>query len=679
MPEDAKFTTLISFLTRSLKKPVQKEQAENVLREIVEDREIEAPRRRFQLWLGALWLLVAVALGCVWQHYRKPYFHVSSIDVGGWFSFPVLRAVPVEGLTQKERWLLGVGDEPELEQKRKLHESEPDKVLYYMQYAFAYEHKHGTLPEGYLATVRRLDPGNAALLHYAAGMFSEQSCERGDSIGEMDVSREKDGIRLPPRLRPHQYKVLDQQVLDQAVSLLEQASALEENRPIANDHVTEVVAIFDRLHERDAILRSLRCMFYAVGAGVSSELSLARVRDALGAAAQQAVKAGDKQQFAKLVELRDAYLKSESNRANAMLIPALVYRVVASSTAVNFLHASQALGIASLEERFQAEVDQFNERNDQLALKQNGIDGRPDPRLSTLLQEMIPAIQGHVVSPPAFAAEDAKPMRIAEHEFASQWAIMGCLILLLILTPLMWFARSRFPKTIRKPAARTVLLLGAKDWLWVFSMGVVLPVLAHEVLIQWTPFGGRNYGIPSLGYAYPILPLVILVIASLTASALLIRWRLGMRLPLRPTVGPPSRVPLVFLALMIIILLVSYPLLASVVDHGSEKALMRLTAILCVIGGLLLAFAGWALKLRFRGKSEDRFRMAATLAALPVCLPFLIVALCALLPLHLAGEKRWVTQDHTFTLDPDARDYGLYEGKIARQFYKEINQIVGID
>lgn len=676
MPDDSKPIHLIAFLTAPLKKVEHHERAQEVLAEAVEDREAVVPRH-FYKGLAMLWLLAALAVGLVWNHYRKPAFRVSSVDMI-FFTMPMLEALPIGGETPEELRFLGLGEGTVLQQKEKLHQSAPDNSLYYRHYVDAYLHEREALPPEYFETVKRIDPDNAYWWYVAASRLANEACEHLDYVGERGERREVDGVRIYPPSRPRTYEILDAALLEEAVGLLEKGAQQPESRTYLREHIARVGEIHDRLNPDPALLETITetIQFYSNASGA---LRIKRADHILGGALYQAARNKDEAQYRRLAAIRESFLRQHSENYGEMLVGALVYKAVAHTTALSLMHASEVLGLKDEAARYRKEAEQFDAmRNDRRnRSREDDPEWKRLPKMAVLHQQAMPVLANQVASAPSMEGYDFKPLRLVEHEFVSQWLTMTLGVILLLLTLPVFFARFLFPRPIRVGAIRAARLLQPVDWLKIFGLGVLLPVVLHLLLTRFTFLGGRGYGIGGLGYAYPMLPLITLLVSMWMASSIVIRRCLSERLPLPPASKRQIRTPWIYLGFALGIYVFGYVWMRSDIGPYSTYAdPERFYTLLWMHAGLLLALAIWSLWIRVRGTHAERFRMLATFSALIPCIPVAVVCLAVLLPIHLAGEKRWMAADDTLMPDPTQPDFGLYEGKVTVEAFREVNAIL---
>ncbi len=678
MPDEPKSQTesksLIAFLTGTLKKLEHHERAQQVLVEVAEDREV-TPQPHFYKRLGALWLIMLLALALLYSHYRKPHFEVSHIDFGI-FAFPILNGVKIGGETEEELWFLGLGEGTETEQKLKLHQSEPDNVLYYFHYVEAYQSEHETFPPDHAETIARLDVDNAFWDFYAAAKLAKEACEHLDYIGEREEPIEVDGRRIRPPARPKTYEVLNADLFEQALVQVERGCAKPENINFMNRHIARVNEIYDRLAPNptlpETVTRVVQHFRYT-----SSSLRLRQISRLMSAALYQAGQDKDLAQFQRIAALREAFMLEISDKFDDMLVGALVYRAIASETAVQLRHTCEVLGLEEEAAHYQAEAEQLEALNNARRSRSLEDHLELDPRMGILHQESMPVLARQVANPPNYEIDDFRALRMVEHELVSQWLSMILCGVLLLLTLPVFLMRFLFGRATRTPATRVARMLRPKDWLRIFGWGLALPVAVHALLTWFTPLGGRGYGIGGLGYAYPALPLLTLLLCMWIASSITIRRCLQERLSISPASKRQTLTSRIYLGLVLAIYVLGFLWLSLTTGPIGMYAITESAITLLWWHGILLGLLFiWSLWIRVRGTHAERFHMLASSSALIPCIPVAITCLCVLLPLHLAGEKRWMARDTTLLFNPTKTVYGVYEGKVTVESYRETNEIL---
>lgn len=683
MPDDSEPKTLIGFLTAPLKKPAQQERARGILEDELVDRELAALPRCHRLLVVFAWLLAAAAFGLAVKGYieREAGWSFSMITSMGPETPPLL--LKAGEMTEDQQDLFGLHEGGRTEQAKRLHEKHPEDSFYYLHYAFTHFDERRKLPEGYLETIAKLDPRNAMPIYYAAGTFKNGGLEKIWGERDQDEERYRDGVKLRPRTVAAEYEILDRPTYDMAIELIERASTIEDYRHHDHDYEMRAYRASKDLKGRDHLFGALSTLLL-MWSGPAEEFQLKHVGQLLEMEAILAVEAENEERFLEVVAMRDRLLDHLAKHRQVTLISALIYKSIGEDTALQFLAASKALGLEAEAERFRREVDGFQEHRDERRVRNMKDVGIPSfVRSGVLTRVMLPVVMGQSIERIPVTDEDFAPLRLAEHAKMRQKCVQAIMLALLVFALASILERFCFPKAIGIPASRCVKLLKIRDWAWILCGGVLLPLIAALLLGQLSFYNGEDYGIMTLGFAFPLLPALCLFIALLIAPLMMIQWRLSLRLPLKHPISPWSK-PIIG---ALIILLLAPPLVYLRASHLIAQnlnedlgglpymELKSLIYILILMGLLLLGMFGWGQWSLFR-QPQGRFRMVAVTTALHPCLLIALALLSIALPVQYRAESEWLAKDTLITPDDSKSGLGLYENKVARQVYKEVNAIL---
>jgi hypothetical protein len=264
-------------------------------------------------------------------------------------------------------------------------------------------------------------------------------------------------------------------------------------------------------------------------------------------------------------------------------------------------------------------------------------------------------------------------MRMVEHELLGRFGILSAAFILLPTTLFVFLFRFFTPKAVRLPAKRIACLLKLSDWIWIFSLGVALPILVFLYINRLSPMSGRDYGSSHFLFLFPSLHLTALLLTLLLAPAIVTRWRLTRRAAAFKFGSRWDLLSLPVIGVMLVYAIVAYPVLV-------KFNLNTMTQM-----GLAAPMVGWLGFVFFNGlriilgSARSRLIQTATAIAVIPAYPLAIIALCLVLTPYREGEKYWLSQDKIHLIDPDAPDLGAYELKVAAQKRKEINEIMGIE
>lgn len=629
---------------------------------------------------SAIWILAAAVLGfTIYPEVTIIQRYLGLSDLLYSFNEPKSPAFPSH-LTEQEKLLLG---DPNLDlltqkkQKKMLFESDPDNPAYFAEFAEAHRSLHDKLPDDFLETALRIDPDNAFFLYWAASEYQEKAIDKRSSSAKKPgasrpVPRFVDGVRLKPLPVAQEYTILDQTAYDEAMSLIERASQLAKFDNYSISLMKERMRLLPRPQNLIEYVRKIAYQFSSSSNGI---MSLIRVADLLNARAEELSKKGDKEAFVILAKRRDAFVASMMNSRDGFLVDALVQHVVVSSTATNFHAAADRLGLTELEEKYRKQNEACIAESDRRELARS----KSSPALelieekSGMLHRMaLPLVDKQVKNPPALADADLKPMRMVEHEVMGRLGVITVSLSLLLGALIIFHFRFLAARTIRLTAKRFACLLTFCDWLWIVSLGVVLPILAFFYISRLSPFSGREHGATFFLFLFPSLHLTVLLMNLLFIPAVITRWRLKRRAAAFRLGSWMDWLALPVIAVMLIYSVAAYPGLAKF----KLNPFMQVVIAAPVVGWLGFVFLH-ALRM-FLGSARSRIIQTATAIAVLPAYAVAAMALCTLMPFYHAGEKHWVPQDKLLLIDPDAPDLGAYEFKIAAQKRREIKEMLGL-
>jgi hypothetical protein len=263
---------------------------------------------------------------------------------------------------------------------------------------------------------------------------------------------------------------------------------------------------------------------------------------------------------------------------------------------------------------------------------------------------------------------------MAEHELLGGVGLVAVALIILIATLFIFLFRFLVPRTVRLTAKRFASLLKASDWIWIFSLGVALPILVFLYINRLSPVSGRDYGVSCFIGIFPGLHLSVLLLNLLLIPAVVTRWRLARRAAAFKFGSRIDLLSLPVIAVMLVYSIVAYPLLVKISNLNTPVQI-----------GLAAPLVGWLGFVFFNGLriilggARSRIIQSATAIAVIPAYPLAIIALCLSLLPYLEGEKYWIPKDKLHLIDPDAPDLGAYECRVAVQLRKETNAILRID
>ncbi len=573
-----------------------------------------------------------------------------------------------DALTPAQKLLLGDPALPPLRQKELLHGSDPERPDFYAEYAGAYWRVHSDLPAGYLETAARIDPDNAFFLYNAAGRKGGDSVEKvKPPAGSSPPARYQDGRRLKPIPVESEWTVTNQAEFDRAMELISRASRL----PVFDSYEQSLSAARLALLPQDTMLERIRTLGFMAGQ-TTQIISIRKIADLFCAKAYLLSLAGDKDGFTALATDLEGFLKQFGGSPESHLVGELVFQVVAVGTATSFHFAADRLGISDLAERYGERKTAFFAESDRRDLRISDEEDLRLERESSLLTGLTAPMVGRQVSNrPKVTSEDLTPGRFADHDhFAAISAGLAALLMgLLALAALL--IRRITPRSTGVLAKRFNLLLAPRDWAWILSCGVALPVAAVVALSRFSPVGGRGFGIRHFGFFFPPAHYALIAILIVTVTTFLIQWRLGKRLApfglgLRFR-GWLTMVPFLGTASF----LIAAPVLGILEPARPVLAVLAALPALWILGILIAA------AFTVFGNPAHHLRRMVCLHALAPAFSMAIILLTALSPVLRASGESWVARDDFNRVA--ATGFNPYEVEVASRKRKEVNAILGFE
>lgn len=615
----------------------------------------------------AIWCMAAAALG--FSIYADRSMILLTLSDQKILNIELAPTPLPAGLTQQERLLIG---DPELDvftQKQQLFQSDPTNPAYFAEYVQAYQSENDSLPPDFLETAARIDPDNSFFVYWAAGSIGKEAVEMNPKKGP--ASRVHiGGVKLAPLPTESEYTIKDQAAYEEALAWFKKASELPKYESYAD---TMMIARSGLIEVNDFVsyMQSAEAQYGSSSNGIFSLINLSRI---IEARAEELSKKGNKDEFLELVAQRDKLLSKCTRSKNAYLLNELIISAFASATTVNFEAAAKRLELTEMAETYRKQNDLLNAARDRRRLPTDKAKEKFILEKSSIQNRlMLPMVAGHCASPPPLTDADLKPSRMAEHELVGRLGILSNTLILLVAALFVFLFRFLAPKVIRFPAKRIACLLRSTDWLWIFSLGIVLPILVFLYINRLSPVSGRDYGSSYFLMMFPGLHLCALLLTLLLAPAIVTRWRLTHRAATFKFGSKLDLLALPVIGVMLIYAYVAYPVLVNF-------KLNTYTQI-----GLAAPLVGWLGFIFFNGlrillgSARSRLIQSATFMAVIPAYPLAIIALCLTLPLYHQGEKYWLPQDELFLINPDSPDIGAYEFRVAAQMRKEINAILGME
>lgn len=617
-------------------------------------------------WRMLLWAVAGVAMlgALVFAHSEwKGYSGVSALGL----KFPGVkeRAFTFEStigpkLNPQQRLLL-LGDTSrgtlQAEHMLALHESDPAKVEYYVDYVLAYCSEHKSLPPDFLETGKRIDPGNAWFPAYASGVLVEST-----AMALPQTAAEKKA-KLP-----RNYSAKDPAKVAEARELFHQAARL----PSFDLRQAELIRRrVELLPKRTRAFDHVQAATYMAGMRAAS-LPLRDLPKLINIECTRLVAENDREGLAELVADWDAFMALYAPSADATLIDALVKSAMVRVSYRDLANAAGKLGLTADAERLRAVAGRLDAyRDEKKAANEASAVARQDlhREMSMLGGIAMDTPQRQVMNPPELRSRLA-PGRQAEHEFMLKFCtlILLCPVLLLVGLCLALF-RFRADVVRRQLSARLVQVLGVRDWTLLLGGGVVIPFVLFQVVarLPWT--GGREWGVGSMKYLVPTMALNLtawlMVLLSMVIARHLFRKRLGF-LGLRWRFAWVAYLLSLLLALAI-------PLAGQAFLPWAFNWQMP------VVYTVFMTTQAWVLTAAIRGLFSRSENLLKRLLLCRALLPGIAVAvILAVLSLPLADhlEGYWAQRDEVNEISPEAPSLTRYEWEVTQIAHKEILEVL---
>lgn len=637
--------------------------------EMIERLELQDKRKFPTLAKMALWIVAVTVLG--FAIYVESPFIRSFMDISNILSFNEPEPPPLPaGLTRQEQLLLGDPSLDGLTQKKLLLESDPTNPAYFVEYAQAYGSENNyQLPPDFLETAARIDPENSFYLYWVAGKIGGDAVEKVSRPGS--GPRYVNGVRLPALPVEREYTIKDQAAYDEALALIQKASELPKFDNYGIMMMKARMRLFSPVNSFAEYVRAVNVQF---GNSAVGTISMMKASDVMNARAEELSKKGDKEKFISLAAQRDAFLAGWAGMGDGFLIDELIYRAIASGSVINFQVAAERLELTELADAYRKQNDAFVAARDFCDLRDDGDEERFIIQHGSYLSRLsLPMVSQRVQKQPPLSDSDLKPSRMAEHELLGGVGLVSVALIVLVSTLFIFLFRFLVTRTIRLTAKRFASLLTLQDWIWIFTLGVALPILVFLYINRLSPVSGRDYGVSCFIGIFPGLHLSVLLLNLLLIPAVVTRWRLTRRAAAFKFGSRIDLLSLPVIAVMLVYSIVAYPLLVKISNLNTPVQI-----------GLAAPLVGWLGFVFFNGLriilggARSRIIQSATAIAVIPAYPLAIIALCLSLLPYLEGEKYWIPKDKLHLIDPDAPDLGAYECRVAVQLRKETNAILGI-
>ncbi len=616
------------------------------------------PLWRSAMALALVWLSVPVLLHAVAEGLRyRLVLRGGESSIGGRMSEPDASrpdADMLAGLSEKEKFrLFGDLSKPtKSEQIRALWDSAADDPGCFAAYAIYYRGDHGKYPPDFLATARRLDPGNAWFTYLAAGELASQAVK-----SEIQTSQ----ARRAGELRS--WKITDEAKLDEALALLRVAN----QQASCVNRKTEFVAARMPSFRQDDQLARWELLGYLIG-DFNSDINLRHLNEAIAAKAWLVGGSGDASQFKPLLTDADRFLQRVGAMENPSIIHALVHKSNAFQLTRYLQAAAEKLGL----DEDAARLGKIKQRFDQwMAAKKGNGNGTADAirmHSGLFIQPGIFYMHNLAKNPPPLADEDLQPGRMIDHLLAARacslvlWVLLGLALLAVALY------RFCLPQAVLRLAQHMNALLMPVDWAWIFGAGLLLPFGYVTALTRLTPLGGQAWGLKALYGMLPAADFLAMGLLLLVVPALIARWRLGRR---AAALGVcPGHARLGWLA--VVAGLVFVPLFGLMEPPFESIEARVVWRVILLVPLLLVIFTSVvrALAVSF-SRQLSRAAVALTLIPAYACAMLLLVAS---MPVYQVAQASWQKREKMGEVMASG---GLHcESEVADEILKEVRELL---
>jgi len=549
------------------------------------------------------------------------------------------------------------------ERMKALWDGEPESPMYFSAYVAAYHDEFDTLPPGFLATARRLDPDNAWFTYLAAGERAR------DAVQARKRSEAEKAANMP-----REWDMLDEVALDESLALLRESRSQSKcynyfgrlNRMriglLPKETPAEIVFTENYFARNDGGL------FYHLG----------YLSSAIKAKSWSCGQTGDTDSFRELwLDTEDLFQKLDGAEADSMMRE-MVHMNVTLGIVLEAVPAARKLGLDDLVERLSPTFEMAGERTAPEALRRRGVNTDVMWIHGGQLAFMFNlGNTNRLKDPPRLTMEELEPGRLMDHETVSWTGSHFAWAILVIGMGLCAAFRFRHPVLVRRLASRLEMLVPPRDWVWISGTGVVLPILYFLIVTRLTPLGGHGFSMlennlttfyfddPPLGYVQWMALGLLVFFSSAGALVVCLKKRCG-------ALGLVGR-KCAFLILPIFCATAYIP--ASGWAVWDYSPFIAMTAL--VLGGIVPLFLViMVFQACFSNYKAQIFH--ATFARLMmVSCAVAALAVISMAPVFKAMAYHWSGKDTLVRMDKDFPTGTEFEHRVALQFRKETREMMG--
>jgi hypothetical protein len=559
------------------------------------------------------------------------------------------------GLTPSQKLLL-LGDtrhSGKADRFKALWDSEPENPLYFADYTTAHLSEKSSLPPDYLETARAIDPDNAWFTILAAAETARQSIDPSYSSRTTSPG----GVKLKP--------VKDAAKLDEALALLHEAVP---QKRFDNYQIALLKQRIPLLPKRTDSLDQWVPMSYVAGL-TAPGMRLRYLADGVSAKAIQLAADKDAEGFKRLLDDWQAFIDTYVRADHGNLVDVLVAVGVVRAPLKAFHEAATDLGLPEQAARAKELDDRFERwktatrahksPNDEIALRSSLLGG-----LS------LPVVSKQSMRAPVITPEELEPGRLADHALAGRLLSLAAWLLLGLTVLAAGLYRFRGSLLTRQLSDRLTGLLRPGDWMMLFAIGVVLPLLYHLAISRFTPLGGREWSLKASAFLLPAGQFSSLLWLMIVLPVIVARRCLAKRGAAVGMAG--GKQPVAWIA--VLLGAAALPVFGKAF-LGETPTQTPFIVAGCLLG--LLQLYGLVIGIRALFSRQAGLLRRATIARvlMPAYAAGMLAMMLAVLLYH-AEEKHWISRDRLSAVTVEAPAMGRFEYDVTQAMKQELLELV---
>mgnify|MGYP000120819212 CR=1 FL=1 len=552
-----------------------------------------------------------------------------------------------------------------------LWESNPEKTGLYAHYLERYHSENNTYPEGFLDTVKKIEPENG-LYHilYAADYYKaiEQaktyrklrkelsSIERGLEDYPKSHRRLKEQQRLTKELvELDHWEIKDQQKFEKAVALLKEGISKPTNTESAKEYKELVLTILASKPKYVDLNEKFQNILTIASIPLDGSLKFLKSSQLLAAHYEWLSKHGQKE----LIEWWVTHnIKYWHQRMSEMenLIEFIVLRAEMNATYPAMIKAVQHAEWDEMEKRLVAFGKAL--KNDNEVMDERSNHYRESAKRPMLLNGNH--IEYKLIVPLTFSDDIYRAGRLSEHALIGRffmglgWAILG---ITLFTVWIYRFAR----KTIMTPIGMNLCgSLTSRDWIVILLGGVLSPIIFYWLLTHFTDLSAREWNIAAAEGTATIGQPIAMILSIISLSLCILRWRMSKVLP--AIVRSASWLAWLMAGASFLAMI-----LGGLIDTQRGIICWTMCGLLGLVALYLLVIAS-----SFTIKRPTLEKYTVNRALTPV-LAVAMLMMTILAACFYETEKHYVATDPLLSLDPNT-GWSHYETMVTQQMKKELQE-----